>query len=132
MPEGSDEGLAYINQFVTSILQGRLPDGHCDLTSDSPDNERFPLSAWGTVDWIVEVVVPDLGVTVYAYTPHDNRNKILIHNLLTVIELGWMKVRTNRADIINYLLRSGSGFTILSEQTEQVDMNNVHMLTFPI
>lgn len=131
-PEGLDAGVTYIKQFVTRILQGQLPDGHCDLTPDSPDNERFPLSAWGTVDRILEVVVPDLGDTVvYAYTPRDDRNKILIHDILTVIELGRMKVQTNRASIIDYLLRSGSRFTVLSERTEQVDTTDVHVLTSP-
>ena len=131
-PEGSDEGLTHINPFVTRILQGQLPDGHCDLTPDSPDNERFPLSAWGTVDRILEVVVPNLEGVVYAYSPRDNRNRVLIHDLLTVIELGRMKVQTNRASIIDYLLRGGFQFTVLSERTEPVDTTNVHILTFPV
>ena len=66
------------------------------------------------------------------YTPRDNRNRILIHDPLTLIEMAWMKVQTNRALVINYLLRNGSWFTLLSGKTEYMDTSNIHILTFPI
>ena len=48
--DGLDEGLEHINAFITSVLRGQLPDGHCDLTPTSPDNEQFSLSSWGVLD----------------------------------------------------------------------------------
>ena len=48
--DGLDEGLEHINAFITSVLQGQLPDSHCDLTPISPDNEQFSLSSWGVLD----------------------------------------------------------------------------------
>ena len=35
----------HLNSFISSILQGKLPIGHCDLSLQSPSNERLPLPA---------------------------------------------------------------------------------------
>ena len=66
------------------------------------------------------------------YTPCDDCNRILIHDPLTLIEMARMKVQTNRAPVINYLLCNGSWFTLLSEKTEYMDTSDIHILTFPI
>ena len=68
----------------------------------------------------------------FVYTPHDDCNRILIHDPLTLIEMAQMKVQTNQAPVIDYLLRNSSRFTPLSEKTEYMGMSNVHILTFPI
>ena len=130
--DGTDDGLQYTNHFITSILQGQLPDGHCDLTPTSPDNERFSSSSWGVIDRVSRVIVPDLGGALFACTPRDNRNKILIHDPLTVIEMARQKVQTYRTSIVDYLLRNGSQFTILSEVIEDPDLRNIHIITFPV
>jgi len=131
--DGLDDGLGYAGSFITSVLGGQLPDGHCDLTPTSPDNEQFSSSQWGVIDRVSRVTVPDnLGGALFACTPRDNRNKILIHNPLTVIEMGRMKVQTYRTSIVDYLLRNGSQFTILSEEPQDMDTSNVHILTFPV
>ena len=130
--DGVDDGLAHLSHFITSVLRGQLPDGHCDLTPTSPDNERFSSSSWGVIDRILRVTVPDLGGALFACTPRDNRNKILIHDPLMIIEMGCMKVQTYWASIVDYLLHNGSQFTVLSEETEDVDTRNVHILTFPV
>ena len=130
--DGLDEGLEHINAFITSVLQGQLPDGHCDLTPTSPDNEQFLLSSWGVLDWASQANVPDFGDDLFVYTPHDNCNRILIYDPLTLIEMARMKVQTNRVLVIDYLLCNGSWFTLLSGETECMDTSNIHILTFPI
>ena len=131
--EGPDDGLHYLNHFISSILKRQLPDVHCDLSSQAPENEAFSTSTWGVVDQISKVMLPELGDAMYMFIPpHDNQSttNLLIHDPLTVVELGRMKVQPDLPTIVDHLLRSGSQFTLLSQQTEHLE--SINLLTFPI
>ena len=131
-PTGDDYRLEYLADFNFAILQGRLPEGHSDFSEHSPDNERFPLSTPGLIDAIVPVGVPDLGDSVYfLFEPSDYHLKFLIHDPLTVAEMGRMKIQPEPAPVVDYLLRNGSRFTVLSSQTKNMDADRLHILSFP-
>jgi hypothetical protein len=132
-PTGDDRRLDHLADFNFAILQRRLPDGHCDLSENSPDNELFPFSTPGLVDRIVPVKVPDLGDGRYfLFEPSDHRVKILVHDPLAVAEMGRAQVQPESAPVVDYLLRNGSRFTVLTSQTENMNADRLHILSFPV
>ena len=119
-----DGGFGYLDHFVASVIHGLLPSGHCDLSPTSPlaDKRWFSPSISGVVDRISQVVVPELGGAMFMFVPSDSRHTVvLIHDPLTVVEMGRMRVQTDLTSVINYLLRNGSRFTLPSEHTKSMD-----------
>jgi len=131
-PMGDDNRLEHLANFNSATLQGRLPDGQSDFSEHSPDNERFPFSTPGLIDHITPVKVPDLGVGLYfLFEPSNYHVRFLIHNPLTVAELGRVQIQPEPAPVVDYLLCNGSQFTVLTSQTENVDADRLHILSFP-
>ena len=132
-PKGNDKHLDHLADFNFAILRGHLPDGHCDLSENSPDNEIFPFSSPGLVDRVVPVMVPDLGDSCYFMLElGDHQFKLLIHDVLTVAEMGREQVQPEPAPVVDYLLHNGSRFTVLTGQTEYMDAKSLHILSFPL
>jgi len=130
-PKGDDNRLEDLAGFISIILQRRLPGGHCDFSADSPDNERFAPPTGGVINHITPVSVPELGNALfYMLNPPDGRIRLLVHDPLTIAEMGRMQVQLGSAPVIDYLLRNGSKFTVLAGQTEDIDPTNLHILPF--
>jgi hypothetical protein len=133
IPDPAEERLDHLPAFISAILQGHLPKGHCDLSEDSPDDNRFPSSNWGVIDHIEPFREQSLSRHVlFMFEPRDGRVKILIHDPLTIAEMGRMRVQTESAHVIDYLLRNGSRFTVLAGRTEQVHPSNLPTLSFSL
>ena len=131
-PKGNDYRLEHLADFNVAILQGRLPDGHSDFSENSPDNERFSPSTPGLIDRIVPVKVPNLGDgRCFLFEPNNYHVKVLILDPLTVAEMGRVQVQPEPAPVVDYLLRNGSKFVILTGQTENMDADRLHILSFP-
>lgn len=132
-PTGNDHHLDHLADFNFTIIQRRLPDGHCDLSENSPDNECFQFLTPGLVDRIVPVRVPDLGDGRYfLFGPSNYHVKIIIHDPLTVAEMGRVQIQPEPVPVVDYLLRNGSRFTVLTSQTENMDADRLHILSFPV
>jgi len=132
-PDAINDGLDHLPAFVSAILQGHLPKGHCDLSEDSPNNERFPTSEWGVIDLVELVWEQSLSDKhLFMFKPRDGGVNIFIHNPLAIAEMGRMHVQTRSEAVIDYLLRNGSRFTVLACCTERIHPTNLHELSFSI
>ena len=130
---GENKHLDHLPVFISAILQGRLPRGHCDLSEDSPDNERFPFSTWGLIDQVERVQVPSLSdAPLFMFEPRDGRVKVLVHDILTVAEMGRVGLEIKLKSVIDYLLRNGSRFTVLASHPQYIDPNNTYPLSLSI
>jgi len=131
-PTGNDFRLEYLAEFHFTISQGHLPHGHSDFSEDSPENECFPFSTSGIINCIIPVKVPDLSDGhFFLFKPNNCHVQILIHDSLTVAEMGRVHVQPKLALVVDYLLRNGSQFTVLTSQTENLDADRLHILSFP-
>ena len=132
-PTGEDYRLEHLADFIFATLQGCVPDGYCDLSENSPDNEIFPFSTPGLVDRIVLVNLPDFGDNrFFVFESSDSDVKILIHDVLAVAEMGRAQVQPELAPVVDYLLRNGSPFTVLTSKIEHMNVKNLHILSFPM
>jgi len=94
-PDAINDGLDHLPAFISTILQGHLPKGHCDLSEDLPNNEHFQTSKWGVIDLVELVWEQSLSNKhLFIFKPCDGRVNIFIHTPLTIVGVGRMHVQT--------------------------------------
>jgi hypothetical protein len=132
---GDGETSAHLGQFITSILQGQLPTGHCDLSPDSPSNEKFSTLGrssiqravfWSNFPEISERIVYTLADS--PETPH----LIVVHNPLCVLQLVRVGVSLELTAAVRYLVYNGSRFTLLYPRMQAEITPRFNILAFPI
>ena len=125
--------LKHLNSFISSILQGQLPIGHCDLSLQSPPNEGFPSPAraliHSTVFWSH---LPELSAeVVFVFNSNDPR-LLVVHDALSVIQLARAGNTLQLATALKYLLHNGSHFTLLHPITQTLNTPKFSIITLPI
>lgn len=133
--EGTIKPSEYLNSFITSILQGGLPAGHCDLSPTSPPNERFPSSGrtliYNTVFWSIFPGLSDQVVFAFINGP-NNPQLLVVHESLSVLQMVRAETQSQLTAELRYLLHTGSRFTLLYPHTQTSDPPRFSILTFPI
>ena len=126
---------AHLNSFLTSILEGRIPAGHSDLSSTSPPEEMFLPSyrtwIYGTVFLSKFLEFSDNAVFTFINTANDSQ-RLVVHDPLSVLEV----VRTgNPPELkaqLQHLLLSGSRFTLLYPKARPLVHPHFNILNFPM
>ena len=129
----SEKPSKYLNSFITSILQRRLPDGHCDLSPTSPSEESFSGKT-SIHDSVFISRFPEISdEAVFAFVNTENPSRLLaVHDPLSILQL--VRVRTQlqfRAEL-QYLVQIGARFTILYATTRDLAPPHFNLLSFPI
>ena len=90
------------NHFITSIIQGLLPSGHCDISPTSPGKRWFARSICGVIDRMA--VVLGLGDASFVFVPRKSCTNVVIHDPLAVAGMGRVGVEADLKSVVNYLL----------------------------
>lgn len=134
-PENSGEVVKHLNRFISSTLSNQLPDDHCDLSKTSPPNEMFQQTWKRSIhDTVTFSEFPELSEDlVFTFTgTDDDSRRLVIHDSLTVLEVARAGTAPKLEAQLNYLLLSGSRFTILYPRTRPLVPPNFNVLMFPI
>lgn len=121
----------HLNSFITSILKGRIPTGHCDLCSSSPTNEEFSHKT--LIHNSVYRMALRTSEEVFAFlnTPGDPLI-LAMHEPLSLLQM--MRVETDfqlGAQLL-FLVENGSRFTLLYPETRPSAPLESKLLPSPI
>ena len=123
----------HLNSFISSILQGQLPIGHCDLSPQSPPNERLPSPTrtliCNTVFWSN---LPELSAEVLFIFNSNDPQLLVVHDALSVIQLARAGITLQLVTTLKYLLHNGSRFTLLHPITQTPRAPPFSIITLPI
>ena len=132
--QSTGEQLPYLNSFISSILQGQLPTGHCDLCPTSPPNERFsPLWKTSIYDIVFWLWLPECSedtVFMCVNTP-NNLPLLVVHESLSILRMVRAGTQLQLNAKLQYLLHNGCWFTLLYPHTWPSDPPHFRTLTFP-
>ena len=127
----------FLNSFITSILHGRIPAGHSDLCPSSPPEEILSYAHKALVyDTVFCSDFPELsGDTVFTFINADTTNDsrlLVVHGCLSVLEMMRAGTQMGLRAQLEYLVHSGSRFTLLYPTTRPLVNPNFNILTFPV
>jgi len=129
----SGETPKHLNSFISSILQGQIPIGHCDLSPQSPSNERLPSPAR---TWIHNTIFwsnfPALSTEVHFIFNFNDPRLLVVYDTLSVIQLARAENTLELITILKYLLHNGSRFTLLHPATQTLKKPRFAIITLPI
>lgn len=131
-PEGADELPKHLKSFISTILKGQLPAGHCDLSSSSPPDERFPGRTL-IHDAVLCSRFPELSgdpIFTFVDTPNDPR-LLVVHEPLSVLQTARAGTQPQLGTVLRYLLQNGCQFTLLYPQLWPTVYPRFNILTFP-
>jgi hypothetical protein len=123
----------HLNSFISSFLQGQQPAGHCDLSFESPPEERFsPSGKTSIYNTVFQSNFPQLStepVFTLINVP-NNSQLVVIHDSLSVLQCMRAKNSLQLTTAVHYLLHNGCRFTLLYPHTR--DPSPFGFITFPI
>jgi hypothetical protein len=127
----------FLNSFIASILHGRIPAGHSDLCLSSPPEEIFSSARKALVyDTAFCSHFPELSDdTVFTFINADTTDDsrlLVVHNCLSVLEMVRAGTQMELKAQLQYLLLSGSRFTLLYPKTRPLINPHFNILTFPV
>lgn len=125
----------HLNSFLTSVLGGRVPEGHCDLSITSPPNEMFGRAFKRSIqDTVFLSAFPDLseGVVFTFISAENDSQPWVVHDSLSVLQVARAGIAPKLEAQVNQLLFNGSRFTLLYPRTQPLVSPRFTILTFPI
>lgn len=134
-PEEGGSGVYDLNTFITAILRGQSPPGHCDLSPDSPVPERISVSK---ISWINRTVYrshfPPLseGTVFTLIDGPNNPQLVVIHQCLSILQVVRVLDNLDLTAVVELLFRNGLRFTLLYPQTQAPSPPNFSIITFPL
>lgn len=134
-PDSPEKAPEHLNSFLTDILEGHPPAGHCDLSSSSPPNEGFPFSGRASISERVFRLEPfplsgDVAF-IFANSPDDPR-LLVVHESLSVLQMLRAETQPQLNAELSFLLHNGSQFTLLYPGAQPSTSANFNIITFPI
>ena len=133
--EPSEEKAEHLNNFITCILSGQLPDGHSDLSKNSPHDERFQQT-WknGIRNTMIVSSSVELSTQgeVFTFIDAGDSRQLVFHHPLSVLEVWRAGTAAKLESHLNYLLLNGSKFTLLYPAAGPSVPPNFNILTFPV
>ena len=124
--------LPHLNSFISSIIQGKIPPGHCDLCPTCPVDEGFTsaqkTSIFNTVFWSL------LPKWDQVFTFVDSSNNLLllvVHEPLSVLQMARAGFQPQLDAKLRYLLHNGCRFTMLYPHPRPSDPPRFCILAFP-
>jgi hypothetical protein len=137
------EGLAqkedpppHLPTFLTSILHGQLPAGHCDLCPNSPPGEMFPPSRkteiYNTVFFMQSRLLSPDPVFIFTDSPNGQKILLAVHEPLSILQLFRDGTSLNLHDVLGQLLCNGSQFTALYPKTQPPTHPCFSILSCPV
>lgn len=133
--QDSGERLDHLNSFITSILQGQVPAGHCDLSSSAPTNEMLPPSSRTSItNTVFQSGFPELsdGPIFTLVNSANDLQLLLVHDPLSVLQMVRAETQSQLDSQVQHLLRNGCRFTLLYPHTRSLDTPRFDILTFPL
>ena len=133
--QDTSEPLEHLNSFISSILQGHLPAGHCDLSPTSPLNEAFPLSSRASIrDTVFRSqfleLFEDYGFEL-VNSPNDS-TLLVVHESLSILQMVRVGTQLQLRAELQYLLHNGSQFTLLYSEIQPSASPHFGVLAFPL
>ena len=125
------EAPKYLNPFLTDILQGRLPAGHCDLSLAFPDDTFSPSGRKLISDVFFYSQLHELSEAV-TFVDARSPQLLVVHDSLSVLQMVRAGAHSNLRVGLQYLLHNGSRLTLLYPRTQPPLSHLSNILTFPI
>lgn len=133
-PPADGEAPVHLIGFISNILQRQLPVGYCDLSPDSPTNEKFPTLGISSIGRSVfQSNFLEISERTVFTLMDDPKTPlpVVVHSPLCVLQLVRVGVSLELTAAVRYLLSKGSRFTMLYTRTRPQDPPQFRILTFP-
>jgi hypothetical protein len=129
-----DSSTRHLDSFVNSILAGKLPPDHCDLSPTSPSTDTFSHSGRALIrDTIFLSSIPEISpelLFTFANSLSDPQ-LLVMHESLSVLQAVRAGTQFRLESILEYLLHNGSRFTLLYTQQQPPTPPRFNILSFP-
>ena len=120
--------------FIRTVMDGRIPEGHCDLSPASPHDKMFPQSC--KVQIFASVFssrIPELcSRNVFTFVDPSFSFLLVIQESLCVLDVARAGLPSQLCAQLEYLLLNGCRFTFLYPRTVPLLPPNWNILTFPV
>ena len=122
----------HLNSFISSIIQGQLPAGHCDLSLHSPPREMFPPATRTSLNnTLFYFNFPELSEDMVFVLVGTSivLQAIVIHDSLSALQL--FRAGTVHC-AVEFLVNNGCRFTVLHSYTLPPSISPPHFMTSAI
>jgi hypothetical protein len=132
-PQSSWPTPEHLNSFISSVLNGQLPAGHCDLSQTSPPEEMFTGKTLirNTVFQLGPSELSDEALFVFLNNPGDSL-LLVIHDPLSVLQLVRAETQLQLKAELHHAVQNGTPFTLLYPNTRPLAPPHSGILPFPI
>ena len=129
--ESSGKYPEHLNSFLTYIIQGQIPAGHCDLSPTSPPDETLLPSS---IQFIRDTVFlsGSLEPLVFIFVNPADSQLLAAYDSLSVLQVARDGTPPQLKAQLQYLLYIGSQFRLLYPEASSSVSHKARMLTFPL
>ena len=133
-PKDVTDPPQHLNSFIAAVIEGHIPEGHCDLSVCAPQRDLFPPSCRTRIFQSAFSSEFRALSSRDVFTLVDQTSTVLLvaHDPLSILELVRAGVPTRLGAELEYFLLNGCRFTLLYPKTHPLVSPHWNILTFPI